>query len=191
MSATLSLSVRHLSLGLARTFVVFGLFASASISPAAAQATESKMKGLQLSNDQPIQIESDKLEIKDPDSKAIFTGNVKVVQGTTTLQAGNMVVFYKKGGGSISGGNAQIDRIEVDQKVFLQSGTQQATADTGEFNMTAQTLVLKGKQVVLSEGKNVFTGCQLNVQMTTGEAQLEACGGRVQIQLDPKSQKTN
>ena len=50
----------------------------------------------------------------------------------------------------------EIDRIEVDQKVFLQSGTQQATADTGEFNMTAQTLVLKGKQVVLSEGKNVL-----------------------------------
>lgn len=158
---------------------------------AIAQETKSKIKGLELSNDSPIQIESDKLEIKDPESKAIFTGNVKVVQGTTTLQAGNMVVFYKKGGGAISSGNADIDRIEVSQKVFLQSGTQQATADTGEFNMSAQTLVLKGKQVVLSEGKNVFTGCQLNVQMATGEAELQACGGRVQIQLDPKSQKTN
>ncbi|KQV44226.1 MULTISPECIES: LptA/OstA family protein [unclassified Rhizobium] len=158
---------------------------------ALAQETKSKIKGLELSNDSPIQIESDKLEIKDPESKAIFTGNVKVVQGTTTLQAGNMVVFYKKGGGAISSGNADIDRIEVSQKVFLQSGTQQATADTGEFNMGAQTLVLKGKQVVLSEGKNVFTGCQLNVQMATGEAELQACGGRVQIQLDPKSQKTN
>ena len=64
------------------------------------------MKGMQLSNNEPIQIESDKLEIKDAESKAMFTGNVKVVQGTTTLQAGKMVVFYKKGGGSISGGNA-------------------------------------------------------------------------------------
>ena len=186
MSATSAFSFR-----LAGTFILLSLFASATVSPAAAQATTSKMKGMQLSNDQPIQIESDKLEIKDAESKAMFDGNVKVVQGTTTLQAGKMVVFYKKGGGSISGGNAEIDRIEVTQKVFLQSGTQQATADTGEFNMTAQTLVLKGKQVVLSEGKNVFSGCQLNVQMDTGEAQLEACGGRVQIQLDPKSQKTN
>lgn len=186
MSATSAFSFR-----LAGTAILLSLFASASMSSAAAQATTSKMKGMQLSNNEPIQIESDKLEIKDAESKAMFTGNVKVVQGTTTLQAGKMVVFYKKGGGSISGGNAEIDRIEVDQKVFLQSGTQQATADTGEFNMTAQTLVLKGKQVVLSEGKNVFSGCQLNVQMDTGEAQLEACGGRVQIQLDPKSQKTN
>ncbi|MEK1925022.1 LptA/OstA family protein [Rhizobium giardinii] len=181
-------AISAFSFRLAGTFILLSLFAS---TPLAAQETTSKMKGLQLSNDEPIQIESDKLEIKDPESKAIFTGNVKVVQGTTTLQAGSMVVYYKKGGGAISSGNADIDRIEVDKKVFLQSGTQQATADSGEFNMTAQTLVLKGKQVVLSEGKNVFTGCQLNVQMDTGEAQLEACGGRVQIQLDPKSQKTN
>ncbi|MCY1234815.1 Lipopolysaccharide export system protein LptA [compost metagenome] len=149
------------------------------------------MKGLELSNDKPIQIESDKLEIKDPESKAIFTGNVKVVQGTTTLQAGNMVVYYKSGGGSVSSGDADIDRIEVSQKVFLSSGTQQATADTGSFDMTKQVFVLKGEKVVLSEGKNVFVGCQLNVQMETGEAQLEACGGRVQIQLDPKSRKQN
>ena len=160
-------------------------------SGAFAQATSSKMKGLELSNDKPIQIESDKLEIKDPESKAIFTGNVKVVQGTTTLQAGNMVVFYKSGGGSVSSGDADIDRIEVSEKVFLSSGTQQATADTGSFDMTKQVFVLKGDKVVLSEGKNVFVGCQLNVQMETGEAQLEACGGRVQIQLDPKSRKTN
>ncbi|MBD9649350.1 lipopolysaccharide export system protein LptA [Ensifer sp. KUDG1] len=160
-------------------------------SGAFAQATSSKMKGLELSNDKPIQIESDKLEIKDPESKAIFSGNVKVVQGTTTLQAGNMVVFYKSGGGSVSSGDADIDRIEVSNKVFLSSGTQQATADTGSFDMTKQVFVLKGDKVVLSEGKNVFVGCQLNVQMETGEAQLEACGGRVQIQLDPKSRKTN
>lgn len=161
------------------------------VAPSWAQSSASSQSGLKLSGDQPIQIESDKLEIKDPESKAIFTGNVKVVQGTTTLQAGNMVVFYKSGGGSVSSGDADIDRIEVSEKVFLSSGTQQATADTGSFDMTKQVFVLKGDKVVLSEGKNVFVGCQLNVQMETGEAQLEACGGRVQIQLDPKSRKTN
>ncbi|MEZ0002845.1 lipopolysaccharide export system protein LptA [Sinorhizobium fredii] len=79
----------------------------------------------------------------------------------------------------------------VSNQVFLNSGVQQATADTGSFDLTRQTLVLKGDKVVLSEGKNVFVGCQLNVQMDTGEAQLEACGGRVQIQLDPQSRKQN
>ncbi|MDK1376973.1 MULTISPECIES: LptA/OstA family protein [unclassified Sinorhizobium] len=174
------------------SLAVAGLGALMIVTSASAQATSSRMRGLQLSNDKPIQIESDKLEIKDPESKAIFTGNVKVVQGTTTLQAGSMTVFYKtEGGATVTSGNADIDRIEVSNKVFLSSGAQQATGDSGLVNMTEQTLVLKGEKVVLSEGKNVFVGCQLNVQMDTGEAQLEACGGRVQIQLDPQSRKQN
>ncbi|WP_331373052.1 LptA/OstA family protein [Sinorhizobium chiapasense] len=174
------------------SLAVVGLGALMIVTSASAQATSSRMRGLQLSNDKPIQIESDKLEIKDPESKAIFTGNVKVVQGTTTLQAGSMTVFYKtEGGATVTSGNADIDRIEVSNKVFLSSGAQQATGDSGLVNMTEQTIVLKGEKVVLSEGKNVFVGCQLNVQMDTGEAQLEACGGRVQIQLDPQSRKQN
>ena len=57
---------------------------------ALAQATTSQMDGLKLSSDEPIQIESDKLEIHDKEHTADFTGNVKVVQGKTTLQAGHM-----------------------------------------------------------------------------------------------------
>ncbi|MBB3976307.1 lipopolysaccharide export system protein LptA [Rhizobium azooxidifex] len=158
---------------------------------AGAQETKSQLKGLQLSNDQPIQIQSDKLEIQQQSNTAQFTGNVKVVQGTTTLQAGSMVVHYTaQGGGSISSGDADIEKIEVADKVFLQSGTQEATADTGTFNLIDEVFVLKGDKVVLSEGKNVFVGCQLTVLMRTGEAKLDACGGRVMIQLDPKSRKT-
>jgi lipopolysaccharide export system protein LptA len=185
-----------------------------------AQATTSQMNGLKLDSNEPIQIESDKLEIHDQEHKADFSGNVKVVQGKTTLQAGHMTVFYKpKDGGdaaaanaaapkdganakpakadgdagaaSITSGNADIDHIVVTDKVFLSSGTQTATADNGAFDMAAQTFILKGDKVVLSDGPNVFTGCQLTVHMQTGQAQLDACGGRVQIQLDPKSQKKN
>lgn len=164
---------------------------------AAAQTQSSTMDGLKLSNDKPIQIESDKLEIHDQEKTAVFTGKVKVVQGTTTLEAGTMTVFYvdKPGAGgatpSISSGDADIDHILVSDKVFLSSGTQTATADDGEFDMASQTFILKGDKVVLSDGPNVFTGCQLTVFMNTGQAKLESCGGRVQIQLDPKSQKKN
>ena len=187
MFATLSAPARAASL-----FVLAAGFALAA-GHAGAQQTASKMKGVQLSNDQPIQIEGDALEIRDQENKAEFTGNVKVVQGTTTLQAGRMVVHYKSGGkGSVASGNADIEKIDVFDKVYLKSQTQEATADTGTFNLDNETLVLKGKKVVLSEGENVFVGCQLSVTMRTGEAKLDACGGRVMIQLDPKSrQKTN
>ncbi|AYC99416.1 LptA/OstA family protein [Neorhizobium sp. NCHU2750] len=166
-----------------------------------AQSTTSNMGGLKLSNDQPIQIQSDQLEIKDQEKKAYFTGNVNVVQGTTTLKAGKMTVLYKEKANSdgktngdskaaatsISSGNADIDKIFLDDTVYLNSGTQQATADNGQFDMASQTFVLTGKQVVLSDGPNVFRGCKLTVHMQTGEAKLDACGQRVEIMLDPKS----
>lgn len=152
-----------------------------------AQTTTSNMEGLKLSNDQPIQIQSDQLEIKDQEKKAFFTGNVQVVQGTTTMKAGKMTVLYKGEGASVTSGSADIDKIYLDETVFLSSGTQQATAEKGEFNMASQTFVLEGKQVVLSQGTNVFKGCRLTVLMETGQAKLDACGGRVEIMLDPKS----
>lgn len=182
MFATLSAPVRATSL-----LVLVAGFAFA-VGPAGAQQT-SQMTGMQLSNDQPIQIQSDKLEIRDQERKAEFTGNVKVVQGTTTMQAGRMVVYYKSGEGSVASGNADIEKIDVFDKVYLKSDKQEATGDTGTFNMVNETMQLKGKKVVLSEGENVFVGCQLNVAMRTGEATLDACGGRVMIQLDPKSRK--
>ena len=73
------------------------LFSLALAVGAEAQTTTTKqMPGLQLSKDQPIQIESDKLEIHDQDSTAVFTGKVNVVQGTTTMQAGKMTCFTRR-----------------------------------------------------------------------------------------------
>lgn len=149
-----------------------------------------RMDGLALSSDEPIQIESDKLEIQDKDKRAEFTGNVKVVQGTTTIRSGAMTVFYRSEGGPVSGsGPADIDHILMTRRVLMTSGTQTASGDHGAFDMDTEVMTLEGKKVVLTEGENVFTGCKLTVLMKTGEAKLEACGGRVQIQLDPKSKK--
>lgn len=176
------------SLMVAGLITASGIIAFAG-STALAQTTNSQMAGMKLSNDQPIQIESDALEIREQEKKAFFTGNVKVVQGTTTLQAGSMTVFYRGEGSTVTQGNADIEKIDVMDKVFLQSETQQATADKGYFDMSKQVFVLEGEKVVLSEGQNVFVGCKLTVQMETGQAKLDSCGRRVQIQLDPKSQK--
>ncbi len=169
----------------AAVMIASGLLATAS--GAWAQETESRMSGLALSNDEPIQIESDLLKINEETSQATFTGNVKVVQGDTVLQAGEMIVNYTKGGGSVSSGSADISEIELYKKVLIRSGTQTATADTGNFNMAEEILVLSGEKVVLTDADNVFIGCKLTVQMKNGQAKLDSCGRRVMIQLDPKS----
>lgn len=151
------------------------------------QNGEGQLSGIQLSGDQPIQIESDKLEVREEESIAIFTGNVNVKQGTSLLKSGRMTVYYAKEGGSAATGSANIERLVVDDKVYLQSEGQVATGDRGTFDMKSEVLELTGKEVVLSEGANVLVGCKLTVQMKTGRAQVTACGGRVQMSITPSS----
>ncbi|WP_422372367.1 LptA/OstA family protein [Hoeflea sp.] len=167
--------------------VLVGLAAVSGAASAHAQTSESRMTGLALSSDEPIQIESDLLKINEETSQATFSGNVRVLQGDTVLQAGEMIVHYAKNGGSVASGAADIREIDLFKKVLIRSGTQTATADTGNFNMASETLVLSGEKVVLTDAENVFIGCKLTVEMQSGQAKLDSCGRRVMIQLDPKS----
>lgn len=165
----------------------------AFVAPAALAQDAGRMTGLKLEGDKPIQIESDQLEVRENDGIAIFTGNVAVVQGPMLLRAGKMTVHYAKGEGSAATGSANIDRLEVENKVYVRSESQVATADRGSFDMKSEILVLSGKEVVLSEGDNVIVGCKLTVRMATGLANLDGCGGtegggRVKMLLKPGSQ---
>ena len=155
---------------------------------------ESRITGLRLNGNEPIEIESDKLEVREAENLAVFTGNVSVTQGPTILKSGTMTVFYAKDGGSAATGSSNIERLEVDGKVYVKSDRQVATGDRGVFDMKTEVLVLSGNEVVLSEGNNVLRGCKLTVQMKTGRAQVDGCSkgsgnGRVIIKLDPSSKQ--
>lgn len=162
-------------------------FAGAAGGALAQEEVQERSSNFALSNDQPIQIESDELELSENESRAHFTGNVNVVQGEMVLKAGEMTVFYSGDSGSVSTGTAAIERIELENQVFLQSGEQTATADAGTYDMESELLTLSGERVVLSEGDNVLVGCKLTVEIANGNARLESCGNRVQIQLNPQS----
>lgn len=180
-----------------RTAAVIVLLGILSVQAVAQEKDAGRIEGLALSGDKPIQIESDKLQVQDEQGTATFSGNVKVVQGDTVMQAGFMTVHYAKdGGGSAATGSSEIDRIDVKDKVYIRSDNQEATADQGVFNMKTEIVELTGKQVVLSQGDNVLVGCKLTVYLKTGEARVDGCpgasggtGGRVNMQIDPKSRK--
>ena len=53
------------------------------------------MQGFSQNRDQPIQIEAATLEMRDKKKEATFSGNVKVVQGDTTMTSKTLVVFYE------------------------------------------------------------------------------------------------
>ncbi|MGL4490649.1 MAG: LptA/OstA family protein, partial [Rhizobiaceae bacterium] len=129
---------------------------------------------------------SDRLDVREAESVAEFSGNVSVVQGPTLLKAGKMVVYYAKNGGSAATGSAAIDRLVISGKVYVKSNSQIATGDQADVDMTRQVLVMTGKEVVLSDKGNVVKGCKLTVNMTNGRATF---GGKCRqvVLIDPKS----
>lgn len=182
----------------ARLAAAASILLALGTAPALAQSGgNSQISGLKLSGDQPIQIESDKLEVRQAENMAVFSGNVTVNQGPTLLKAGKMTVYYIKdasapkgaaAGASAMTGAANIDHLRVEDKVYIKSNDQIATGDTGNFDMKSQVLVLQGSEVVLSQGDNVLKGCKLTVQMKTGLANVDGCGGRVIMQITPQKQ---
>lgn len=179
-----------------RKIVAAGLMAAAVPAAAFAQTGEAnQLSGLRLSGDRPIQIESDRLEVNESESMAVFSGNVNVVQGDTVLKAGKMTVYYVKDGNTnvATGGASSIDHLEIEDKIYVKANTQVATGDRGSFDMKTEMLVLTGKEVVLSDGPNVLVGCKLTVNMKSGVANVDGCGnknnGRVRVLMQPSSQK--
>src|ERR1700688_555907 len=73
--------------------VAFGTACAAS-AQSAVQGVPNAMQGFSQNRDQPIQIEAATLEMRDKKKEATFAGNVKVVQGDTTMTSKTLVVFY-------------------------------------------------------------------------------------------------
>src|SRR5204862_5103435 len=109
------------------------------------------MQGFSQNRDQPIQIEAASLEMRDKKKEATFSGNVKVVQGDTTMTSKTLVVFYDsgpapapaapKGSKSASmqsatpgpGGSSSIRRLEAKGSVVVTQKDQVVTGETAIF----------------------------------------------------------
>jgi len=183
------------------------IFALATIAAAEAGAQSAvtgvpnAMQGFSQNRDQPIQIEAATLEMRDKKKEATFAGNVKVIQGDTTMTSKTLVVFYEStpapaaGAAANSkaaaksapmqsatpgpGGNSSIRRLEAKGNVVVTQKDQIVTGDTAVFETKTNLVTMLGG-VVLTQGKNVLRGDRLMVDMTTGVSRVESDSGRVQ-----------
>ena len=160
------------------------------------------MQGFSQNRDQPIQIEAASLEMRDKKKEATFSGNVKVVQGDTTMTSKSLVVFYDSGpapapatpapaapkgskSGSMQsatpgpGGSSSIRRLEAKGSVVVTQKDQVVTGETAIFDTRANLITMVGG-VVLTQCKNVLKGDRLKVDMTTGVSRVESDSGKVQ-----------
>jgi lipopolysaccharide export system protein LptA len=176
-----------------------------AVAQSAVTGVPNAMQGFSQNRDQPIQIEAASLEMRDKKKEATFSGNVKVVQGDTTMTSKTLVVFYESSSASAPppansppansktaaksapiqsatpgpGGSSSIKRLEARGNVVVTQKDQVVTGETAVFDTKTNLVTMLGG-VVLTQGKNVLRGDRLLVDMTTGVSRVESETGRVQ-----------
>lgn len=167
--------------------IAFALAAVIAAGAARAQAISGAFDQLKVSPDQPIEIESDTLTVRQSDSQAVFDGNVKAVRGPMVLTTPRLVVDYVDGRKSAGGGGTEITKLDARGGVKVVSRDQSATGQWAVMDVPASTITLGGN-VVLRQGKNVIRGSRLDVDLTTGLSKLTGAknNGRVRGVFVPK-----
>jgi lipopolysaccharide export system protein LptA len=189
-----------------RRIVVAAIVVLAATAPREAAAEKpdqnvpNAMQGFSQNRDQPIQIEAASLEMRDKKKEATFSGNVKVVQGDTTMTSKSLVAFYDQNVASGApttnskaakpvplksaapgpGGSSSIRRLEAKGGVVVTQKDQVVSGETAVFDTRTNLITMLGG-VVLTQCKNVMRGDRLVVDMTTGVSRIESDSGKVQL----------
>jgi len=137
----------------------------------------------QLSNNAPIEITSDKLDVFQDESHAVFTGHVVAIQGQVRLKSDKMTVYYKKpenkpGQKSVKKSvskkgatpdQSAIEKIEVEGSVFMSTPEETASGTSGLYDVENHQIFLNNN-VVLTKGKNILKGDHLVYNLETGKS---------------------
>jgi lipopolysaccharide export system protein LptA len=174
--------------------------ASAAPKPASAPASDPIQILPGTNSKEPVSIDADKLVYYDKERKAVYSGNVVVIQGDTKMTCSIMTVFLDRsptpganaraapaGPGDAPSANSGVKRLEAAGPVTVVSKTQVATGDNATYDKTENRVQLIG-HVTLSDGQNVTKGDKLTYDLKTSQATIDTGGsksGRVHGQFLP------
>jgi lipopolysaccharide export system protein LptA len=142
------------------------------------------------SNDrnQPMDIEAahttGTLDDREP---TVFSGGVKIVQGTLNINADRAVVTLK--------GSEPVHAVLTGSQAMLKqqmdNGTQMtATADRIDYDISGDVLVLTGNYTVTTQ-RGSTSGQRLTYNLKSGQVDSGGTdGGRVKVRILPKSART-
>jgi len=127
----------------------------------------------------PVDVAADRIEVQDRADRAIFAGNVKVRQGTLTLDTARLTVAYSSGGG------IQIRRLDAAGGVTVTSPSETARGNFGVYDLDARLITLVGDVRLVREGSTI-NGARLLIDLQSGRAVIDGgapgvgqSGGRV------------
>lgn len=115
-----------------------------------------------------IDVNADRIEVRDRESLALFQGNVKVDQADMSLEANTVRVYYERGQSDA----LTILRIDANGNVRLTSPSERATGNYGIYDVRQRQITLVGN-VRLVKGESTLNGDRLQVNLDSGIMRLD------------------
>lgn len=115
-----------------------------------------------------IDVNADRIEVRDRENLALFQGNVKVEQADMTLEANTVRVYYERGQAE----NLTILRIDASGNVRLTSPSERAVGNYGIYDVRQRQITLVGN-VRLTKGESTLNGDRLQVNLDSGVIRLD------------------
>jgi lipopolysaccharide export system protein LptA len=134
---------------------------------------------------QPMDIEAGGSDCSITDSgECVFTGNVRITQGTMVIHAGRAVIH--RANGNIQ--RVQFTGSPVQMSQELDDGSKiNARANNVDYDMATDTVVFTGDALIDQPGRGNIAGGRIAYNMKSGQVQGTGEGkGRVKMQFVPK-----
>ncbi len=124
---------------------------------------------------EPIQVEADRMESFQQENAVLFSGNVEARQGGLTIHADKMTVYYfsnEEIAKQPPGETQKIKKLFASGNVEIQNEGWVATGDNVEFFQNERKARLTGNTKVL-QGNNMVTGDSLLLYLDEGKSIVE------------------
>ena len=145
---------------------------------ALAQAASIALGSKGFDGSQQVEVTADSLSIDQSTGKAVFDGNVLVVQGTVRMSAGNVEVTYSM---DQNGAPSGVASLKATGGVTFVTKSEAVEAREAVYSVESSVVTMSG-DVLLTQGESAIAGDRLVVNLTQGTGQME---GRVRTVFNP------
>ncbi|MEN1957343.1 lipopolysaccharide transport periplasmic protein LptA [Luteimonas changyuni] len=162
------------------TPIAIAIAAALAAAPAWAKSSD-RTRPMDLTSD------SQDCSLADDGSPCVFSGNVRIVQGTLDVRAAKADV--RRGGGDIQKVILTGSPVRLQQELD-DGGAIDATASNVDYNLQTETVVFTGNVEINQPGRGTMAGGRIVYNMATGRVQGGGQDGQqIRTRILPKGAK--
>lgn len=144
----------------------------------------------------PIQVNADRLDVFEKENRAVYLGNVDVLQSTARLRSDRLTINFKSNdsdadAGGLGSGFTSPDTMVAEGDVFYVTPDLRARGDKGVYTADDDTVVFTGN-VIVSRGEDIAQGECLTLRISAGQSTLgcaaDGASTRVRTLITPSGE---